>query len=128
MNNKRSFISALVASALCLAASTAQGQVTNPDFEIDPPPLSGWTVQGAVSRQANGTNHAALSLEAGSGGLSRIYQTVTIPPGTEWLSFRYRLFTGPTGDPSRPPDSFTAFLVDSDGDRLAVPPEADPTR
>ncbi len=116
----------IIAVFVGLLASPARAQLGNPGFEAENPPgqptLDPWQVRGNVSIQAlPSNNNAAVLLEAGSGGLSRITQTFDLNPANAPLfTFRYAMVHGQPGPAAaaKPPDAFLAFLVDSGGNRL----------
>lgn len=112
---------AITLLSVWFSAAARADLLQNGGFEEigDPPP--GWQVQGNVEIVPGYFgNHMARLNEANSGGLSRIYQTFDIPASPAHLTFVYKMLSSPTPDPASPvpPDSFSAFLIDSNGARL----------
>jgi hypothetical protein len=112
-------ILATLTEALTIALALAQTP-NNGDFEAAASPPTGWTAHGNVTVQPDATgNHRAVFREENSNGLSRIYQTIDIPDAATALVFQYQFLTAAAAGPATvPPDSFSAFLVDSAGQRL----------
>ncbi|GJM26017.1 MAG: hypothetical protein DHS20C16_24320 [Phycisphaerae bacterium] len=125
---------------MCLAASMSESSAAaqslqNGDFTDG---LADWSANGdvlAVSVSASNNQYIRFEETHGDGqepvgGRSSISQTFTIPSGTEKLSFSYRMFSSPDPRPSTvPPDSFTAFLLNTNGTARVLPssPSAAPS-
>lgn len=116
---------AIMAVGILGGPAVLNGQtIPNGDFSNG---LASWTSRGNVTVQPDSSgNYAAVFAEANSGGLSSLTQTFTLPANSTWLSFRYRLFSGTPSAGAVPPDSFTAYVSTSAGQRL-IAPAAEPT-
>ncbi len=101
---------------LVVGLGSARADVSNGSFDADSDGNhcpDGWTCEGAVALQAADTNNYVVLREPDSGGLSRIWQTTTVPDlAGRTLEFTFQ-FTQDLGlrSPAVPPDSFTAFLI-----------------
>jgi len=126
---KMTVIFSAVLGVIGLAGSPASAQVlVNGSFTDE---LTYWNTNGnvvAVHTPVNNNRYARLAETLGGerepqGGRSSIYQVFNIPSGVAEISFRYRLISGPPDRTSTvPPDSFTAFLLNTNGIARVLPP------
>lgn len=116
---------AFVAAILAVADGVGRAEVSNGTFDSD---LTSWTSHGTAQVVTAGSNKLVALKEPADGSRGRVYQEVTAPSTPTWLSFRYRFAFGPDTRPaSLPPDSFAAYLIDGNGNRVVIPGGNDPS-
>ncbi len=122
----KSLICMLSVAFLAIAGENVCADVANGTFDSD---LTNWIADGTTQVISAGSNKMIKLHEPGTGSRSRIYQDgLDAPTSATWLSFRYQLFSGNGTRPlSLPPDSFSAYLIDVDGDRVILGPTEEPT-
>lgn len=99
------------------ANMTAYAQLANGAFTDG---LTGWSTEGSVRIVPSPIgNNGVVMDELIPAARSRIHQTFAIPAHPSRLVFWYKLANTPAARPAAlPPDSFTAFLLDSNGLRI----------
>ena len=108
-------VTPVTATALAHVLPPRQDFVQNGHFESDPAPT--WNVSGevALTTRAAGAHSGRHGLQLGweSGGISRIAQTITLPPDIHapTLSFVYRY----QSEIPMPPDAFSLVAQDTEG-------------
>ena len=144
--SSRKWLSLIVIGMAATFAGIARAEICNPSFDEASPdcsPNPGWQWVGMAGRyvvdngggaQPNGfallreEDHSLSITDPGrfGNGLSRVYQDITLPPSTQFISFKYRLFTSSgQRNAAMPPDSFSAWLTDASGNRLVPPSPSD---
>lgn len=128
--NPMKLIPLIILSIVLVSGSSALAAppIVDGDFDDAFNPSTNWTVRGNVTIQTDeANNNVALFAENGSGGLSSLSQTFTLPAAAKWISFRYYLYGSNNSTIAVPPDSFTAYLLKTTDNSRLVEPSADPT-